>query len=381
MIRSLFLVLLVSMLGLTSAGAAFTDTRDAAVETLYTLGYVEGYSDGTFRPQAPINRAELIKILMPVAGKAVTAPSTSCFPDVPDRAWYTEYVCTAKAKGWITGYADGTFRPEIQVNRAEAAKIAAHILLDNTLPETISPVEDMDFQDVRSTDWYNPYVKLLTDMVYVDNGGRFDPGVPMTRGDMAQMVYRHVLTSTIAPIAEVQNRWDGDTVTELNSPGEAVQILGQDLALALSKVLLLTPQMLLDAQAEEDARFARMVKDAPQLSEADLLARKYTVAREYNGVLYGVLPLDSEGAQAKPSFVRSFYVTWAFVAFDVETKELLAFALRSEAVDRPSILPTIDLIPEDWTLFVRFHGEGPAPGSFYPDALSPQSIVLRSFRQ
>jgi len=368
------------MMGMSSSVAAFVDTEDRGIAVLYSQGFVEGYPDGTFRPETPINRAELIKILMPVAGKSLVPATAPCFPDVPMGMWYTDYVCTAKAKGWIAGYPDGTFKPEARLNRAEAAKIASYLLLDQILPESMPPLAEGIFSDVASTDWYSPYVKHLAGMVYVDEGRRFDPGAAMTRGAMAQIVYRHVLTTNLAPIPEVASRWDGETVTEVTTRGDALRLLEEDFALYSTKVQSLTPQMLLAAQAEQDERHAMLVQTATNLTEAELKERAFTVALEQDGVLYGVLRLDGEGAQAKPSFLRAFYVTWAFVAFDVETNKLLAYTLRTHAVDRPSLMPTIAMIPEVNAIFVLFHGEGPAPGSFYPNTLLPETVLLRPLR-
>ncbi len=96
-------------------------TREA-VDYLRTAGVISGYPDGTFRPRDTINRAEFIKIVF--AGKGGNAPSTTnCFTDVPADAWYAPYVCAAKNRKVVNGYRDGSFRPEEPVNTAEALKM------------------------------------------------------------------------------------------------------------------------------------------------------------------------------------------------------------------------------------------------------------------
>jgi hypothetical protein len=86
---------------------------------------VGGYSDGSFRPSQHVNRVEFLKILLEAIGADVSsAPEPSGFKDSDENAWYEPYVRYAKANGILQGYPDGTLRPEQPVNFAEALKIA-----------------------------------------------------------------------------------------------------------------------------------------------------------------------------------------------------------------------------------------------------------------
>jgi hypothetical protein len=97
-------------------------------------GIVEGYGDGTFRPDAPVNRAEALKILLTATDLApldefeVAPPE---FTDVPDDAWFRDWVELAVGYGLLTGYPDGTFRPEQPITRAEAGKLVYLLMLVN----------------------------------------------------------------------------------------------------------------------------------------------------------------------------------------------------------------------------------------------------------
>ena len=83
---------------------------------------IEGYPDGSFKPDNTINRAEALKILVEMAGLSAGTGTTG-FPDVNESAWYSGYVKTAVDLGVVSGYLDGTFGPANNLTRAEAAKI------------------------------------------------------------------------------------------------------------------------------------------------------------------------------------------------------------------------------------------------------------------
>ena len=95
-----------------------------AISWAKTAGVVSGYPDGTFGPDRVVNRAELLKIVLTADGAPVVHDSgPTGFRDVPDNAWYAPYVRYARGIGMIEGYGDGTFRPERAVNTAEALKM------------------------------------------------------------------------------------------------------------------------------------------------------------------------------------------------------------------------------------------------------------------
>ncbi|MBR2490177.1 MAG: DUF11 domain-containing protein [Ruminiclostridium sp.] len=93
-----------------------------AISTLSNAGILNGYNDGTFRPNAPITRAEFAKIASSFFSH-VDSEYQGLFPDVPASKWYAAYVEAASELGLITGYPDGTFRPEQNITRAEACTI------------------------------------------------------------------------------------------------------------------------------------------------------------------------------------------------------------------------------------------------------------------
>lgn len=93
------------------------------VETAFNHGIISGYSDGTFRPGNNVTRAQLSKIVVLAKSWPLLNPPTPTFSDVPrDYPFYRE-IETAYARGIISGYSDGTFRPYNNATRGQIAKI------------------------------------------------------------------------------------------------------------------------------------------------------------------------------------------------------------------------------------------------------------------
>ena len=89
------------------------------------FGIITGYSDGSFRPDAPVTRAEFAAIASRF--EKLTEGSKS-FTDVPNTYWATRYINFAATRGWVTGYSDGTFKPENPITRAEVAAVTCRLL-------------------------------------------------------------------------------------------------------------------------------------------------------------------------------------------------------------------------------------------------------------
>lgn len=146
-----------------------------AVDYLRGEAVVEGYSDGTFRPDASINRAEFLKIVLEASVQAeVGFTGSNCYSDVKGD-WYAKYVCAATKLGFVKGYDDGKFRPEQTINFAEASKIVANVL-------------DLDTGE-KGENWYEQFVVALEDEKAIPKSiDNFDKKI--TRGEMAEMVWR-----------------------------------------------------------------------------------------------------------------------------------------------------------------------------------------------
>ena len=110
--------------------ASFSDVTSAHWAANY-IGYMEqfgivrGYSDGTFRPNAPITRAEFAAICCRFEQ---LTDGAATFTDVPASHWAAKSIAYAAKRGWVTGYADGTFKPGSNITRAEVAAVTCRLL-------------------------------------------------------------------------------------------------------------------------------------------------------------------------------------------------------------------------------------------------------------
>lgn len=107
--------------------------RRRVIATAVSDEIVEGYTDGTFRPDSAVTRAEALKMLLK-ATRLTPLPdevTPLTFTDVPEDAWFRRIVEDAFSLQLIEGYGDGTFRPDASITRAEAAKIIFSALLIN----------------------------------------------------------------------------------------------------------------------------------------------------------------------------------------------------------------------------------------------------------
>ena len=123
-----------------------------AVSTMTRAGIVNGYPDGTFRPNAPITRAEMAKI---IALFAKLEPSAERFPDTAGH-WAEPYIRLAAGSGWIEGYPDSTFRPDRAITRAETVTMIDRVLERVPKDESrLLPHETMlTFPDCRPGQWF-----------------------------------------------------------------------------------------------------------------------------------------------------------------------------------------------------------------------------------
>ena len=123
-----------------------------AVSTMTRAGIVNGYPDGTFRPNAPITRAEMAKI---IALFAKLEPSAERFPDTAGH-WADSYIRLAAGSGWIEGYPDGAFRPDRAITRAETVTMIDRVLERVPKDESrLLPHETMlTFPDCRPGQWF-----------------------------------------------------------------------------------------------------------------------------------------------------------------------------------------------------------------------------------
>ena len=124
-----------------------------AVSTLCHMGVLGGYSDGTFRPNAPITRAEFAKIAVSFA-QINGFSEYGYFTDVDSSNWYAPYVDAAKSVGLIEGYSDGSFKPENKITRAEACTIVNRVLGRKPSKNNMKISDRINWPDCTTDDWF-----------------------------------------------------------------------------------------------------------------------------------------------------------------------------------------------------------------------------------
>lgn len=125
------------------------------IETATQERYVRGHSDGLFCPDDPITRAELATILVRISEKeaAFIKNAEITFSDVDRNMWYASYIDRAVRYGLINGYEDGTFRPEQYITRAEAVVMTNRMLSRNYKTASELQNEECPFNDVADNYW------------------------------------------------------------------------------------------------------------------------------------------------------------------------------------------------------------------------------------
>lgn len=157
-----------------------------SVLKLVDKGVIEGYPDGTFRPDKEITRAELIKIVNQVF--SYTQKDTNLnFTDVKLGEWYYEPVLIAQSAGYITGYQDKTFRPDKNITRQEFCKILSDINNFVELPYEKFPVDTID-------EWATDYVKKVISnrIMTPDLDGKFRATQNATRGEVCEALAKFI---------------------------------------------------------------------------------------------------------------------------------------------------------------------------------------------
>lgn len=158
--------------------AATSDTAgtkyQSSVDMLMALGIVNGYTDGSFRPDNAITRAEFAKIAVLATGGESLATllggEKSSFKDVPAAAWYNGYVNAAVAKGLVVGFNDGTFRPNDKVTYAQVLTVL---------------LRSLGYKDqFLSGSWPANFLAKAADLGMLDNV-TFTANAPATRGNVA----------------------------------------------------------------------------------------------------------------------------------------------------------------------------------------------------
>ncbi|MBP7056950.1 S-layer homology domain-containing protein [Candidatus Gracilibacteria bacterium] len=175
----------------TSSGTVASDFSDvpgnhqyaSAIAKLSDMGVINGYSDGTFRPDAPVSRAELVKMVYKTLDEPTKDSLTSPFSDVASSHNLAPYILTAYNRGLVKGYSDRTFQPNRTVTRAEGSKIILKAF--RKVPEA----PKLKYIDInRSSDLTNYIGYLINHNLLQAADQLMRPDAPLTRGATAYIL-------------------------------------------------------------------------------------------------------------------------------------------------------------------------------------------------
>lgn len=205
------------------ASAALDDIRgnwaETAIRDLKNTGIINGYPDGTFRPDRSLTRAEFAKLVV----KAFDLPTSQAvsFPDARNH-WAKEYI-SAVGTDYMTGYADGAFRPERNISRAEAAAVITRIMKLGTDNEQPLKPWTPSFTDVPKEHWAFQQIEIARRIGILPNyESAFAPDRALQRDEVAWMLWKahnlNVVTGTVASVDIAQNK-----LTVLPNEGDLVE--------------------------------------------------------------------------------------------------------------------------------------------------------------
>lgn len=165
-----------------TACAAENSASQPALNTAEHMQYMNGYTDGTFRPDASITRAEASKLLASLLVNKIENED-HLFTDVDVSAWYADAVRQMTGFGLVNGYTDGTFKPNAKITRAEFVAILSRLPHD-------AIGTDKSFNDVPKTNWAYDAVQTALAQGWISAGTNFRPNAPITRAETVTILNR-----------------------------------------------------------------------------------------------------------------------------------------------------------------------------------------------
>ena len=129
--KKILLLLLSLIMLLSLGVAAENEDTEKIINVVRLLEIMNGDENGNLNLNDNVTRAEFVKMAICASTyktSAETAPKSSLFPDVRSNHWATRYISVAISNGWINGYLDGTFRPDNNVKLEEAVNIVLKVL-------------------------------------------------------------------------------------------------------------------------------------------------------------------------------------------------------------------------------------------------------------
>ena len=147
---------------------------------------MEGGADGTFRPDDPVTRAELSQMLIKLSDMEVSDVTADLFPDVKRDHWAAKYIKAASGSDFMRTYPDGTFRPDKKITRVEGATIISSF----TGAKAPAVIERAPFIDIPQDHWAAKTITAARNYGLLDFliGKNFEPARQLTRAEVAEIL-------------------------------------------------------------------------------------------------------------------------------------------------------------------------------------------------
>lgn len=178
-------VMMIAAVAPVTSFAAFSDVDDnnrykEAITALSTLSVIDGYEDGTFKPDGAITRAEFTKLIVFMLGLQSIEYTSYTFEDVDPTHWARNFIQTGYDRGIIAGFDDGTFKSEEPVTYAQALKMVVCTLGYEQMAMLRTPTGD---------DWANLYIQQANDLGLTKNVANQAQYEGASRAVVAQVLY------------------------------------------------------------------------------------------------------------------------------------------------------------------------------------------------
>lgn len=195
----------------------FTDVGESfwarkPIENTGTVGLVQGYPDGKFKPEKSLTRAEMATLLVRAEGMKLPYKPRQVFKDVKTTHWAANYIEMAVRMGLVKGYPDGKFRPNNKINKAEA--VAVLVRYDKL---ALNPVEVKPYGDVKATHWAAKYIQAArgSGMLNYIEGARLRPNEEVNRAEAVEMLSK---TNMASKAVNDLLSWDKGYEFEISRP-------------------------------------------------------------------------------------------------------------------------------------------------------------------
>ena len=273
--KVLALVMAFAMAFTMMAGAAYTDQADItateAVDTLAALNIMTGDTDGSFRPNDTVTRAEMCRMIYSIRNQGKSDASAyakmkTTFTDVPESAWYAGYVKYCQSVGIVSGRSDKIFDPNAKVTGVEAALMCLRVM-------GYDPAK----AGIGGSTWSMTTIGLAD-----ENGLLDDVNCPMTTGlprqYAAQIMYNMIDAETV--------RWstDSDSYNNYSDNGTKYETVGKKY-MDLNKVVATMTDF--SKTSGKDTYEARLDKATIDKDESDSEVVNFSkIAKDYSALKY-----------------------------------------------------------------------------------------------